>query len=204
MVDQNFESDAKVEDEDLLLEEIDAFREKAMQLQELINRKQSHVHELEKVVEKKELLTVEIQEKLAKTQKASDEIISTVHTEVSFIADGLNDSVSKMQSELLAQTKEKDEELDAKIASLDETIKSLNTELAVLKTELSEKIHSENVAEYRNLQEVIKNSDFSEKIEEKADERFHTLKGRMTGSMIVSILSLGVSVAILLSMIGLI
>ncbi len=204
MVDQNFESDAKVEDEDLLLEEIDAFREKAMQLQELINRKQSHVHELEKVVEKKEFLNVELQDKLEKTQKASDEIISTVHTEVSFIADGLNDSVSKMQSELLAQTKEKDEELDAKIASLDETIKSLNTELAVLKTELSEKIHSENVAEYRNLQEVIKNSDFSEKIEEKADERFHTLKGRMTGSMIVSILSLGVSVAILLSMIGLI
>jgi len=55
--------------EDLLLAQIDAFREKATQLQQLIAQKERKAAELEALVREKEAINVKLQEELSRKQQ---------------------------------------------------------------------------------------------------------------------------------------
>ena len=66
--------------EDMLLAQIDAFRDKAKQLQTLISAKERKVKELEAMVRAKEERNNQLQEELAKKQAEADGIAADVET----------------------------------------------------------------------------------------------------------------------------
>ena len=68
--------------EDLLIAQIDAFREKATQLQQLIAAKEHKAAELEALVKEKEAINVKLQEELSRKQEEADTLVADVETQV--------------------------------------------------------------------------------------------------------------------------
>ena len=67
---------SKVEKEDFLLSQIDEFREKAKQLQNLLTSKESKVQELQNLVNEREDKAQELEQILSERQEEADEIVS--------------------------------------------------------------------------------------------------------------------------------
>lgn len=66
------------EHEDFLLKQIDAFREKAAQLQQLLNNRENKVAELQVIVEEREEEAEKIQQVLDERKEAADEVMNGV------------------------------------------------------------------------------------------------------------------------------
>ena len=66
----------EVEKEDFLLSQIDEFREKAKQLQELLTSKENKVQELQTIVSEREDKAQELQNILAERQEEADKIVT--------------------------------------------------------------------------------------------------------------------------------
>ena len=82
--------------EDMLLAQIDAFRDKAKQLQTLISAKERKVKELEAMVRAKEERNSQLQEELAKKQAEADGIAADVETQVDRMMQTLRGSVDDL------------------------------------------------------------------------------------------------------------
>lgn len=164
----NTSEDRNVERDDYLLNQIDEFREKAQQLQDLLLSKESKVMELQSIVDEREGKARELESILTERQKKADGIAEEMAKEVSAeITSKIDVIIGKVTSKLdeLSMTISKDvgdsqkltEQQYAELkAALDEALPSLNTQLEALKTDLSEKVHSENVKCYRNVSDLIK------------------------------------------------
>ena len=61
--------------------------------------------------------------------------------------------------------------------------------LDAIKGELSEKVHSENVLQYRNIQDLLKELDNREETAKKSEEEFSVVKKRITLVTVVSIVN---------------
>ena len=179
----------EVEKEDFLLSQIDEFREKAKQLQELIAAKETKAQELQSVVNEREGKAKEWQSILTERQVEADKIV----TEFTEKVDGLADCVTKKMTEIEASISEQvaqvknasEQQLEAnrklnedqiaankklsegQIAEVKALLENATTQLESIKTDLSEKVHSENVKCYRNIQDLF--NEFDSKIE-KMDE----------------------------------
>ena len=179
----------EVEKEDFLLSQIDEFREKAKQLQELIAAKETKAQELQSVVNEREGKAKEWQSILTERQVEADKIV----TEFTEKVDGLADCVTKKMTEIEASISEQiaankklsEEQLatnkqfleeqaiankklsEGQIAEVKALLENATTQLESIKTDLSEKVHSENVKCYRNIQDLF--NEFDSKIE-KMDE----------------------------------
>lgn len=200
-----------VEKEDFLISQIDEFREKAKQLQELLAAKESKVQELQSLVDEREDKAHELEQILTERQEKADKIVIDFGRKVDELADkvtskmteiekSISNQVSevkrvseeqlssnrqlnedqiaankKLSEEQLATNKQFLEEQaiankklsEGQIAEVKELLENATTQLESIKTDLSEKVHTENVKCYRNIQDLF--NEFDSKIE-KMDE----------------------------------
>lgn len=148
-----------VEREDYLLTQIDEFREKAQQLQNLLLSKESKVMELQHIVDEREVKAKELEYILNERQRKADGITAEVSKQI----DALIEKVTAKMDEI-GVTIEKEVADGQKITAeqmeeLKETLASVNAQLETIKGELSEKVHTENVKCFRNISDLFKGMD---------------------------------------------
>ena len=201
----------KLDKEDFLLNQIDEFREKAKQLQNLLLSKESKALELQSLVNERQDKAQELEALLNARQEEADQIMKDFNQKVDEltakvtykmtemeasishqVSQAKNASVAqleanrklneaqieaskKLNEEQLAKNKQFLEEQaiankklsEGQIAEVKVLLDTATTQLDSIKTDLSEKVHSENVKCYRNIQDLF--TEFDSKIE-KMDE----------------------------------
>ena len=158
-----------------------------------------------------------LQDELSTKQKEADALVTTVETQVDRMLVSVKKEVSTLNNELSGQITRENHEESARIASIVDKVNSSvleikdylahaeeDTSLEDMKEELSEKIHSENVKVFRNIQDTMKEMDHSEQLDISIDEKYRSLKHRSAFLLIVLIINLIVSAVILLMNAGII
>ena len=88
---------SKVEKEDFLLSQIDEFREKAKQLQNLLTSKESKVQELQNLVNEREDKAQELEQILSERQEEADEIVSDFSKKVDELAERVTAKMNEIE-----------------------------------------------------------------------------------------------------------
>lgn len=167
-----------VEREDFLLSQIDEFREKAKQLQNLISSKEDKVQELQEIVEEKEGQAKELSDIIEERQDAAERVVSGVGEQIDGMVNKvdaklkeLNETFAERLAENAVNSTEQNEAvrklIDEYQDKMSEVIKGLDGQFEAVKNEICEKVHTEDVKCYRNMQTLIEESD--RKIEETKD-----------------------------------
>ena len=167
-----------VEREDFLLSQIDEFREKAKQLQNLISSKEDKVQELQEIVEEKEGQAKELSDIIEERQDAAERVVSGVGEQIDGMVGKvdarlkeLNETFAERLAENAVNSTEQNEAvrklIDEYQDKMSEAIKGLDGQFEAVKNEICEKVHTEDVKCYRNMQTLIEESD--RKIEETKD-----------------------------------
>lgn len=190
--------------EDMLLAQIDAFRDKAKQLQTLISAKERKVKELEAMVRAKEERNSQLQEELAKKQAEADGIAADVETQVDRMMQTLRGSVDDLEERIQQQVADNQEKAAVQTQAMKDTLEDMTSGLDAIKGELSEKVHSENVLQYRNIQDLLKELDNREEAAKKSEEEFSVVKKRITMVTVVSVLNVIAVVTLILATFGII
>lgn len=155
--------------EDFLLNQIDEFREKARQLQELLSSKEDKVQELQDIVAEKEDKAKELSDIIEERQDAAEHVVKGVKEQI----DGMVGKVDEKLNELNATFADRlAENSDSSAAQheevrnliqeysekLSEIVNGLNGQFEKTKSEICEKVHTENVNCYRNVQTLVEES----------------------------------------------
>ena len=170
--------------DDYLLKQIDEFREKAEQLQELINTKETKVRELQLLVDERESKASKLKLVLDERQKEADSLVGNVEEQV----DGLLKKIEEQQN--------------ANTAEIKQVLGDVTTGLNIVKTDVSEKVHTENVKCYRNIQSLFDEFSENQKEVEIADESMQKIKNPLGAVIGLLIVNLGATIAILLNLFG--
>ena len=176
--------------EDLLLIQIDAFRDKAKQLQTLIKAKENKVKVLEETVRAKEEEIATLQATLAKKQEEADSIVADVNVQVDRMMQSIKKNMDELEDKISSQVESNETAAEEQAKAMQETLNSMNESLEVIKADLSEKVHTENVKVYRNIQDLMKELDHSEEDLADRSDKFATLKSGNTVSLIFTIINL--------------
>ena len=188
--------------EDMLLAQIDAFRDKAKQLQTLINAKERKVKELEAMVRAKEERNAQLQSELARKQAEADGIAADVETQVDRMMQSLRVNMDELEKRIEDQVANNQENAAEQTQAMKKTLEDMTSGLDAIKSELSEKVHSENVKQYRNIQDLLKELDNSEEEQKNATTKFTMLKKKVTGVTVITVVNMIVSI-ITLTILGL-
>ena len=186
-----------VENEDFLLSQIDEFREKAKQLQSLLSSKENKVQQLQEIVAEREGKAKELSDMIEERQDAADRVVAGVGEQIDGMVEKVDAKLNELNeafAERLAenavnstdQTEEVRSLIDEQNQKLTETVEGLNGQFDKIKNEIFEKIHSEDVKCYRNIQTLVDESD--KKVEEMA-EKIDKISSLKTMSMIIVILT---------------
>ncbi len=145
----------EVEKDDFLLSQIDEFREKAKQLQNLLSSRESKVQELQDLVTEREGKAEELDGILKEKQSQADNLTRNVEQHI----DGL---IEKVDEKLDLVNQSIDEKLTDNLTKTSETTESIKTlveetkaELLKSKNEILDKIHAEDVQCFRNIKEEL-------------------------------------------------
>ncbi len=249
----------EVEREDFLLSQIDEFREKAKQLQELIAAKETKAQELQSIVSEREDKAQELETILTERQEEADRIVSEFTRAVDSLSGQVTSKMAEIersisgQVEQLKQTSEEafaagrslneeqfavsrklneeqmaasqklsEEQIsanrmfleeqaaasrrigDAQIKEVRELLENTTTQLTTIKAELSEKVHSENVKCYRNIQDLF--GEFDTKIEkmDELEQGVGSVKSYAKSLAVFTILNFIILIVVLLCTVGVI
>lgn len=171
-----------VEKEDFLLSQIDEFREKARQLQGLIASKENKVQELQEIVEEREGKAKELSDIIEERQDAAERVVAGVGNQIDGMIEKVDaklNELNKTFAERLAEnalnSTEQNEAVNQLIheysQKLTESLSGLDGQFEQIKTDICEKIHSEDVKCYRNMQTLI----------EESDKKLEEVKAQMSG-----------------------
>lgn len=188
--------------EDMLLIQIDAFRDKAKQLQTLISAKERKVKELEAMVRAKEERNASLQAELAKKQAEADGIAADVETQVDRMMQTLRGSVDDLEKRIEEQVANNQENAAVQTQEMKDSLEEMTSGLDAIKGELSEKVHSESVLQYRNLQDLLRELDNREEVAKQNAEEFTVVRRRITFVTVLSIVNAVAVVALLLATFG--
>ena len=189
--------------EDLLIAEIDAFRQKATQLQQLIQAKERQAQELEAIVLEKEKINRELQEELNRKQAEADSLVADVETQVDRMMAVVKNNMQQLEVDIKDQVNNNQDNYDQQHRNLQDTLKSVSDGLDTIQNELSEKTHSESVHLYRLIQDLLQEHDNSVEMTKNANDHFQALKTRCTVLTVISSISIVMSAVILLVSLGL-
>jgi hypothetical protein len=190
--------------EDLLLVQIDAFRDKALKLQSLINAREKRVKELEALVRTKEAKNLELQQTLYKKQKEADSLVTDVNMRVDGLIGEVREAMKNIEGKLQTQVENNENSSVKQTMAVQDTLTSMNEGLTDLKSEISDKVHSENVKVYRNIQDLLTEKDRTDEATEVINEGFKGVKAQNTFLVLMSILNLGALVVAILLQLGII
>lgn len=217
--------------EDFLLQQIDEFREKAKQLQGLLSTKENKVQELQGIVDEREGKAQELEQILEERQEKADRMTEAVSAQIQDMLDSVNKKIDDIADVLGEQTNASQKsieeslsglkpaleelkpqleetitpairDIDTAVQDLNMTIQKVDEKLAEMHTDLMEKIHSENVKCFRNIQAIV--TELSEKVEamDVGEEHFNGLKSKLTLSIILTIVNIVFVVIVYLHIAG--
>lgn len=191
-----------VSKEDFLLSQIDEFRERAKQLQSLLDTKETEAQELQSLVderqEKADALDQILQERQEKADGLTQEVEKQIDSIIAKVAAKMDEIEASMKEDV-ADGKRFNEE---KAQELKESLGQVQEQLTTVKNELSEKVHSENVKCYRNVQDLFRS------MEEKVDRltmieaKETRTQGLVTVALVFGILNFVVLIGLLLMNLG--
>ena len=187
----------KLENQDYLLSQIDEFREKAMQLQDLLVSRESKAKELQTIVEEREVKAEELQHILDERQEKADGITAEVSKKINVLIEKVAQKMDEVEASMKAELANGNELSAQQAQQLKDTLTEVTTQLETIKGELSEKIHSENVICYRNMADLMKG------IEDKLDD-FTVLQDTVDTNKKLSILGIVLGGVNLIALIALI
>ena len=170
----------------------------------LISAKERKVKELEAMVRAKEERNNQLQEELAKKQAEADGIAADVETQVDRMMQTLRGSVDDLEQRIQQQVADNQENAAVQTQAVKDTLEDMTSGLDAIKGELSEKVHSENVLQYRNIQDLLKELDNREETAKKSEEEFSVVKKRITLVTVVSIVNVVAVVTLILATFGII
>ncbi len=122
--------------EDMLLVQIDAFRDKARQLQSFISAKERKVKELEALVRAKEAKNIELQQILAKKQAEADGIVKDVETQVDRMMQNMKASMDDLEGRIATQVSNNEMAAAEQTREVRDTLQNMSTGLADVTTGL--------------------------------------------------------------------
>ena len=155
--------------EDFLLNQIDEFREKAKQLQELLSSKADKVQELQDIVAEKEDKAKELTGIIEERQDAADRVVAGVKEQIDEMIRKVDEKLNELNAtftDRLAENADNSAAQHEEVRNLireyseklSETVNGLNGQFEKTKSEICEKVHTENVNCYRNVQTLIEES----------------------------------------------
>ena len=148
-----------VEREDYLLTQIDEFREKAQQLQNLLLSKESKVMELQHIVDEREVKAKELEYILNERQRKADGITAEVSKQIDALIEKVTAKMDEIGVTIGKEVADGQKITAEQMEELKETLASVNAQLETIKGELSEKVHTENVKCFRNISDLFKGMD---------------------------------------------
>ncbi|MBO5302559.1 MAG: hypothetical protein J6A92_00755 [Lachnospiraceae bacterium] len=187
--------------EDFLLSQIDEFREKARQLQSLLASKESKVQELQEIVDEREEKAKELSDILEERQDAADKVVSGVSGQIDGMIEKVDAKLNELNetfAERLAENAVSSTEqcdniktlIDEQNAKLTETIEGLTGEFDRMKSEICEKVHTEDVKCYRNIQTLFEESDKKTELIKEEISKLSSVKKLMVVVTVFSVLNL--------------
>ncbi len=169
-----------MERDDYLLRQIDEFRIKAKQLQELMEIRETKARELQKEVDEQETKACKLQNLVAEKEKEAEDLNAGITRNVNAIMDHVDGKLDqrfedldhRMDEKLAGQidkTAESTEEIKKTISEikfpeidteklsseLKQPITGMQEEVSGMKGEILEKIHTEGVQVFRNTRDLI-------------------------------------------------
>lgn len=190
----------KMEKEDFLLSQIDEFREKAKQLQDLLFSKEDKVQKLQEIVEEKEEKAKELSDMIEERQDAADWVVSGLTKQMDGMIQKVNerlDGMNRTLAQCLAENADGSAEqneiirtmMQGQSSKLSEMIDGMDEKLQQMETAIGEKVHKESVTCYRNMQALIEKSDRN--LEEIKDHllRFSSVKAMLKAIIVLTVLN---------------
>ena len=171
-------------------------------MQSLLDTKETQAQELQSLVderqEKADALDQILQERQEKADSLTSEVEKQIDNIIAKVAAKMDEIEATMKDDV-ADGKRFNEE---KAKELKESLEQVQEQLTVVKNDLSEKVHSENVKCYRNVQDLFRSMD--EKVDRLAqiESKLGRTQGLVTVSLIFGILNLGILIALLLLNLG--
>ena len=191
--------------EDMLLEQIDAFREKARQIQTLVNAKERKVKELEAMVRAKEAQNAELQKSLEEKQKEADSIVADVNVQVDRLLSDVKMNMANLEGQIKQQIRNNEGAAAEQSQEVKNTLEEMSKGLDGIKADLGDKVHDENVKVYRNIQDLMKEMDRTQEQNEKddvIDKKLLYLHHQTIVLTVFSIVNLGVGAVVILMLLG--
>lgn len=186
--------------DDFLISQIDEFREKAKQLQALLDAKENRFKELQSIVEEREDKAKELNDVLEEKQKQADGILDGVERKIDEMTAQIANQVDEMDRKfaehlagnavsIIDQNNKVKEIVEEQRENYEKSVSSITEQVTLAKNEIFEKVHSEDVKCYRNLKMVL--DEANQKVEELIckTEELKTVKKFALGSLIISIMS---------------
>lgn len=212
--------------DDFLLSQIDEFRLKAQQLQQLLRTKEEKAKELQELVNERTDKAEELQQIVNERQEKADGITAEVAKQIDQMADKVDAKLDALDRTMVDRLDAKLSAIDASMARMQkengedaerraqatnkaisditeqfEEVKQVSDKIDTVKAELSEKIHSESVQSYRNTQELLKGIDERLNKVDAIEKGVRSVRGMTTAIIVLTVVDLlGVAAAVVLSL----
>lgn len=194
-----------VEREDYLLTQIDEFREKAQQLQNLLLSKESKVMELQHIVDEREVKAKELEYILNERQRKADGITAEVSKQIDALIEKVTAKMDEIGVSIEKEVSDGQKITAEQMEELKETLASVNAQLETIKGELSEKVHTENVKCFRNISDLFKSMeekvDSIQNVEQTVEKKVKSVHKCTIALIVLSIINmLGLTAVILMEL----
>ncbi len=153
--------------DDILIKQIDEFKVKARQLQEMLQTREGRVHELQSVVHTKEERVQELEKELSRKKNEANYVSEELNRNIQMVIEKMDLFMQSMGERLSTEVQESLDESKSLLSTIDQTMQNINISVEGMKKDISENIHDENVRNYRNVQMVI--VDLEKKMVQKED-----------------------------------
>ena len=197
------------ESDDALFAQIDAFKAKAKELSGLIANKQAKVADLENLVSSREQQNEKLKAELELTRKQYKELEDKLDARFDAMKESLTNDLSKTTGDMVEQNREALEpvrqtvgNVSTELSEVKETTAAVNKSVSGMKEQIFDKVHTESIQSYKNLQEFIKENDHSDENRLSILTSIEKLKGAVTFVGVISVINMGMLVCMLLHILG--
>lgn len=188
--------------EDFLLNQIDEFRERAKQLQSLLDSRESEAQELQTLVDERQEKADALGQILEERQKKADGFTAEVEKQIDHLIGKVTAKMEEIENSMKEDVADGKRINEEKAQELKDSLAQIEEQLTAAKVELSDKVHTENVKCYRNISDLFRSMD--ERLERLTvmENKMKPMKAFSLTAMILGIVNLMMLIVVLLSTLG--
>lgn len=188
--------------EDFLLNQIDEFRERAKQLQSLLDTKESEAQDLQTMMNERQEKAAQLEEILKDREEQAGIMTAEVEKHIDSLIAKVTAKMDEIENSMRENAEDGKRLNEAQARELKESLEQITEQLTTVKTELSDKVHTENVKCYRNISELFKNMEEKLNGMSGLEKNLNMVKGCAVAAMLVSILNFIVMMVMMVVSLG--